>query len=521
MPLTPGQVLQSRYRVIALLAQGGFGAVYQSWDNNLGKPVAIKENLDTSPEAQRQFQREASILSNLSHPNLTRVTDHFFIAGLGQYLVMDFVEGEDLQAMLDRARRPLPEAQVLAWIDQVCDALEYLHAQKPSVIHRDIKPANIKITPQGRAVLVDFGISKIYDPQLKTTLGARAVTPPYSPPEQYGQGSTDPRSDIYALGATLYTLLTGQEPPESVDRVSNGLPLTPPRQWMPSLSPQIDAAILRACEINRTQRYQSARELRLALRPKFISPTAAPQASYQRLAKFSSTQRVVLGVLGALGIVLIAAMFVAGNSFAPSPTAIPVQTVAIPSTVTLTPVELSINPTPTTTHAPTSTPRPTSTLVSTDTPSPTSTPTPKLASALTSVSTKIGNTTTPTIVPSPVADGDIFDLQVVSENRLGITFRISYNIPNFASYSTLWIGEYVNPINPNISDNGWSRPRTETGTHEFNLGIDKLKCQTPFETNGVTVVIVDYFNNTIAYHPENARAILSKTFSWTKTWCNQ
>ncbi len=97
MTLSPGQILQARYQVNHLIAQGGFGAVYRGWDANLGKPVAIKENLDTSPEAQRQFQQEARILSNLSHPNLPRVTDHFFISGLGQYLVMDFVEGEDLQ----------------------------------------------------------------------------------------------------------------------------------------------------------------------------------------------------------------------------------------------------------------------------------------------------------------------------------------------------------------------------------------------------------------------------------------
>ena len=318
MTLTAGQVLQSRYRVISLLAQGGFGAVYQGWDDNLGKLIAIKENLDTSPEAQRQFQHEASILSNLSHPNLPRVTDHFFIGGWGQYLMMDFVEGEDLQTMLDRMQRPLPEVQVLAWIDQVCDALEYLHAQHPPVIHRDIKPANIRITPQGRAVLVDFGISKIYDPTLKTTLGARAVTPPYSPPEQYGQGITDPRSDIYALGATLYTLLTGQEPPESVDRVSNGLPLMPPRQWVPTLSPQIDAAIMRACEVNRTQRYQSARELRQALTAYLRAPNVQPVAQNlrslpvprsvrlsRRLNLFLSMGLAVFGMVVIIGIILV------------------------------------------------------------------------------------------------------------------------------------------------------------------------------------------------------------------------
>jgi serine/threonine-protein kinase len=218
MPLEPGQVLNNRYRIAKLLGQGGFGAVYRAWDLNLERACALKENLEISEEAQRQFKREALILSGLSHPNLPRVIDHFIIPGQGQYLVMDYVEGEDLQEMLESTGRPLPEAQALSWISQVCDALVYLHSQNPPVIHRDIKPANIKITPQGQAMLVDFGIAKMYDAHLQTTLGARAVTAGYSPPEQYGSGMTDPRSDIYALGATLYHLLTGQQPPESIQR---------------------------------------------------------------------------------------------------------------------------------------------------------------------------------------------------------------------------------------------------------------------------------------------------------------
>ncbi len=355
MTLTSGQILQSRYRVISLLAQGGFGAVYQGWDDNLGKPVAIKENLDTSPEAQRQFQQEARILSNLSHPNLPRVTDHFFIPGFGQYLVMDFIEGEDLQAMLDRTRHPLPEAHALAWIDQVCAALEYLHEQTPPIIHRDIKPANIKITPQGKAVLVDFGISKIYDSQLKTTLGARAVTPPYSPPEQYGQGSTDPRSDLYALGATLYTLLTGQEPPESVDRVSNGLQLTPPRQLRPSLSPQIDTAIVRACEVNRTQRYQSARELRQALQNRWpvpVSPVAYTTTQAVPLARRSpKMKKLLLGmVVIIIGIAIIVPIAVVSMLNKPAtlsaslPTALPVATSTALPTATAARVTSTLHP---------------------------------------------------------------------------------------------------------------------------------------------------------------------------------
>jgi serine/threonine protein kinase len=239
MSLNTGQILNNRYRIVKLLGQGGFGAVYRAWDINLSRPCAVKENMDASPEAQVQFGREATILANLIHPNLVRVTDYFFLPGQGQYLVMDYVEGEDLQGMLERTGTQLNDAQALDWTGQVCDALNYLHSQNPPIIHRDIKPANIKITPEGKAILVDFGIAKIYDPNLKTTLGARAVTSGYSSPEQYGQGKTDPRSDIYSLGATLYTLLTGQAPPDSVDLLMrNTGPVTPAAQINPRIGDQ-------------------------------------------------------------------------------------------------------------------------------------------------------------------------------------------------------------------------------------------------------------------------------------------
>ena len=264
MPLTIGEVLQNRYRIVTKLGEGGFGAVYRAWDVNLDRPRAIKENLDTSPKAQRQFKREAQILDKLVHPNLPRVIDHFIIPGQGQYLVMDFVEGQDLAEMLQNG--PLPESRVLPWVMQVCDALSYLHAQNPPVIHRDIKPANIKITPEGKAMLVDFGISKVYDPQLSTTMGARAVTPGYSPPEQYGQGSTDARSDLYALGATLYHLLTGQQPPDSVDIITHSSPPPPPPvELNPSLSVGTGEAITKAMALEREERWQSAEAFRQAI----------------------------------------------------------------------------------------------------------------------------------------------------------------------------------------------------------------------------------------------------------------
>ena len=214
--LKKGQVLNNRYQIHAVLGEGGFGAVYKVWDDNLQRLCAIKENLQVTPESQKQFKREAIMLANLNHPHLVRVTDYFIIPNQGQYLVMDFVEGDDLQTILADNGGPLPGEQALAWIRQVCDALIYIHNQNPPIIHRDIKPANIRITPQGNVVLVDFGLAKTFDVGAKTSMGARGLTPHFAAPEQYGTGGTDAQSDIYSLGVTLYCLLTYSVPPDSV-----------------------------------------------------------------------------------------------------------------------------------------------------------------------------------------------------------------------------------------------------------------------------------------------------------------
>lgn len=275
MTLASGMTLFDRYRIVRLLGQGGFGAVYRAWDITLERPCAIKESLETSLEAQRQFKREAKLLANLAHPNLPRVTDYFTVPGQGQYLVMDFVEGEDLQELLSRSQAPLPESRILPYILQVCDALVYLHGQDPPVIHRDIKPANIKITPQGKAMLVDFGIAKQYSPGSQTTEGARAVTPGFSPYEQYGVGSTDTRSDIYALGATLYILLTGIQPPESLQRVLNDQ-MAPVGQANPHTTPHVQVAVNRALQLDPNSRFQTATDLKLALQGQDTSARLKP-----------------------------------------------------------------------------------------------------------------------------------------------------------------------------------------------------------------------------------------------------
>lgn len=286
MTLSPGMLVNNRYRIVRLLGQGGFGAVYQAWDVNLDRRCALKENLDVSEAVSQQFMREARILANLNHPGLPRVTDYFIVPGQGQYLVMDYIEGEDLERWRQRSRGSVNVNQVLRWMDQVCEALIYLHQQKPPIIHRDIKPANIVITTEGNAVLVDFGIAKLFNPQMRTTVGARAVTPGYSPPEQYGQGVTDERSDIYALGATLYYLLTGESLPDSVDLMTGSAqPLRPVNQINPVVPTHVAMAIAKAMRLSKDERFRTVQEFREALRGSLpLSPPSSAEAVAPRPA---------------------------------------------------------------------------------------------------------------------------------------------------------------------------------------------------------------------------------------------
>jgi serine/threonine protein kinase/6-phosphogluconolactonase (cycloisomerase 2 family) len=304
VPLETGQILNNRYRIVKRLNQGGFGTIYRAWDLNLKGPCALKESAMTTDASYEQFAREAALLHSLRHSNLPRVIDHFVVPGQGHYLVMEYIEGEDLQEKLEKAGGALPEAQVLAWIDQVCNALIYLHHRKPPIIHRDLKPANIRITPEGEAILVDFGIAKRYEPNLRTALGARAATDGYAPFEQYGQQPTDVRSDVYALGATVYALLTGQVPPVSIDRL-RGQPLQPPRSLNAAISPGVEAAILRAMELMPEGRCQSMEEFKIALlrgpqgqTPPTASRPATVQASSPFIVKANSDSSALPSVAG-------------------------------------------------------------------------------------------------------------------------------------------------------------------------------------------------------------------------------
>ncbi len=264
MMLEPGVLLHNRYRIIRNLGQGGMGSVYLAMDENLGVEVAVKENLFTTEEYARQFRLEAVILANIRHPNLPRVSDHFVIPGEGQYLIMDFIDGEDLRQRMERAG-VLPEDEVIQIGAAICDALAYLHSRKPPILHRDIKPGNVKISPDGHIFLVDFGLAKVIQGNQATTTGARAMTPGYSPPEQYGTARTDPRTDIYSLGATLYAALTGIIPEDGLARAMDSIELTPVRKRNPDVTRRLAVAIEKAMEVDPSDRFQTADEFKMAL----------------------------------------------------------------------------------------------------------------------------------------------------------------------------------------------------------------------------------------------------------------
>jgi serine/threonine-protein kinase len=259
-PLAVDTLLRERYRIVSLIGQGGMGAVYLTEDIRLpGRRCAVKEirlppvmSDETIAQARAQFHREATVLAQLDHPNLPKVSDFFTVDGR-DYLVMDYVAGPDLLQIVREARRKgrfLPEAQVLRWAEQLCAALSYMHRQDPPVLHRDIKPANIKLTPEGDVKLVDFGLVKPMDPQeVSTFTGLRGVgSIPYTPLEQYGEiaDHTDVRSDLYALGATFYHLLANVEPPSAQEIFLRDDALLPPRQVRPDLSPGVEGAVLAA-----------------------------------------------------------------------------------------------------------------------------------------------------------------------------------------------------------------------------------------------------------------------------------
>jgi eukaryotic-like serine/threonine-protein kinase len=271
--VTPDTVLQNRYRVVRQLGQGGMGTVYEAVDERLDATVALKETFFADERLRKQFEREARLLARMHHPALPRVSDHF-AEGEGQFLVMQFVTGEDLAHMLAVKQGPFPTEQVLTWADQLLDALDYLHTQDPQIIHRDIKPQNLKLTARGQMILLDFGLAKGQGSAVSVSATSASIfgyTPNYAPLEQVQGLGTDPRSDIYALAATLYHLMTGVKPPDALTRAAalvNGQPdpLIPANHVIPSITPQVAGVLARAMSQNRDQRFATAAEMRGALK---------------------------------------------------------------------------------------------------------------------------------------------------------------------------------------------------------------------------------------------------------------
>jgi serine/threonine protein kinase len=275
-----GAEVRGRYRTLAIVGRGGVGTVYKVADVLYGNTYALKELANPSPSARKQFENEAQWLEALNHPNIPRVREFFEWEGR-VYLVMDFVDGENLEQMLARTGgRPLPEPRVIAWTLPICAALHYLHAQQPPILHRDVKPANIIVTPAGHPVLVDLGIAKEHLPGagMTATFVKKAGTEGYAPPEQYTtSGKTGPWSDVYGMGATLYELLTGTVPPTAVERVALDSPMLRPRTINAAISPHIDDAVTRALALRPADRFQSMAELARALRGE--SRSSAPSLS--------------------------------------------------------------------------------------------------------------------------------------------------------------------------------------------------------------------------------------------------
>lgn len=309
MSVQIGQILKNRYRIQSVLGEGGMGTVYLAEDMLTDRPRAIKE-LYPDPLADEakllasrlQFKREAEALGKLRHRNLPHVSDYFSIDE-NDYLVMDYIVGESLADILGRKQRPT-ERLMYKWLEQILEAIEYCHQH--GILHRDIKPANIILTPEGRVMLVDFGLVKMHDPlHPRTATIVRGLgTPEYTPLEQYdaSQGHTDERSDIYALGATLYHLLTGHAPQPVSQRILRPDTQPPIHKLNVKISPWMARFVQKSMAIRPEDRFQNAGEMRAELEQRLFKlkgesrpvPPFAPepvQQQYRRARHIRSQRR--------------------------------------------------------------------------------------------------------------------------------------------------------------------------------------------------------------------------------------
>lgn len=284
--LAPDALLQNRYLVLRPVGKGGMGAVYLARDERLGNTIALKETFFEEERLRKAFEREARLLASLRHPALPRVIDHFAEEG-GQFLVMEFIPGDDLEEMFKARSGPFPLSDVLKWGDQLLDALDYLHTQEPPIIHRDIKPQNLKLAARGQIILLDFGLAKGSAAGMTRTGAPDSIfgyTPTYAPLEQIHGTGTDPRTDLYSLAATLYHLLTGETPPDALSRASAVLggqadPLRPAHEVNPQVPSSVAAVLQQAMALHADQRPASAEEMRRMLRDATAQAEVAPASS--------------------------------------------------------------------------------------------------------------------------------------------------------------------------------------------------------------------------------------------------
>jgi outer membrane protein assembly factor BamB/tRNA A-37 threonylcarbamoyl transferase component Bud32 len=265
--LSPGDTLQDRYEIRKFISKGGMGAVYLARDTRFPKVeklVAVKEMIRTirdsvtSRISLETFEREANIVASLNHSAIPKVFDYFHHERR-VYLVLEFIEGTDLESLLTEMDYPLPQERVVDWAMQTCDVLSYLHNHKPNpIVFRDMKPSNIMLRYDGSIVLIDFGIAKIFHEGKRGTM---IGTEGYSPPEQY-RGISEPRGDIYALGATLHHLLTRRDPRKEPPFTFNDHPIS---AFNPSVTPELQAILSRALAYELEDRYPSAHEMKLDL----------------------------------------------------------------------------------------------------------------------------------------------------------------------------------------------------------------------------------------------------------------
>ncbi len=285
--LSLGSVLKARYRVDRLLEIGALEGQYRGWDLESGGPVIIKELLpqpDLEPDAlshlQAAFDADAAALKQLQHPHIVRVLDHFCAKASDQtdvmsvspgpsvsaYLILQAAPGQSLAALIER-EGAISEKRVLLWAQQLLSALAYYHGR--GIVHRDIRPENVLVTPDDQAMLTNFELIALWNPNDPRTWTAKRVmgTPQYAPPETWGMKNTqiDARSDIYSLGATLYHALTGEQPLTASERTSNPYRFLQVKALAPRVDQQLRAAILRAMELPRDRRFQGAAEMAAAL----------------------------------------------------------------------------------------------------------------------------------------------------------------------------------------------------------------------------------------------------------------